>query len=72
MEVTPSNNIVLGYGSIPKLKVFDQAGNVVLDVPWARQKLYRATGLKRLSGLVSRAQNQRFSRAKQEMEQRVI
>jgi hypothetical protein len=34
MEVTPSGNIVLGYGSVPKLKEFDQAGNVVLSVSW--------------------------------------
>jgi hypothetical protein len=45
MEVTPSNNIVLGYGSVPKLKEFDQAGNVVLDVSWGEAEAvqsYRA------------------------------
>jgi hypothetical protein len=34
MEVLPSGNSVLGYGSVPTLKEFDQAGNVVLSVSW--------------------------------------
>jgi hypothetical protein len=38
MEVTPSGNIVLGYGSVPTLKEFDEAGNVVLSVAWGEAK----------------------------------
>ncbi|CAN9186775.1 unnamed protein product [Alternaria alternata] len=34
MEVLPSGNIVMGYGSVPTLKEFDQDGNVVLSVSW--------------------------------------
>lgn len=34
MEVLPSGNIVLDYGSVPTLKEFDQAGKVVLSVSW--------------------------------------
>ncbi|CAE7015097.1 hypothetical protein CFE70_002616 [Pyrenophora teres f. teres 0-1] len=34
MEVLPSGNSVLGYGSVPTLKEFDKAGNVVLSVSW--------------------------------------
>jgi hypothetical protein len=36
MEVLPSGNIVLGYGSVPTLKEFDQEGEVVLSVSWGR------------------------------------
>ncbi|KAA8624964.1 Arylsulfotran-2 multi-domain protein [Pyrenophora tritici-repentis] len=34
MEVLPSGNSVLGYGSVPTLKEFDKDGNVVLSVSW--------------------------------------
>jgi len=34
MEVLPSGNIVLGYGSVPTLKEFDQTGKIVLSVSW--------------------------------------
>jgi hypothetical protein len=36
MEVLPSGNTVLGYGSVPTLKEFDQDGNVVLSVSWGK------------------------------------
>jgi hypothetical protein len=38
MEVLPCGNSVLGYGSAPKLKEFDQEGNVVLSVAWGEVK----------------------------------
>jgi hypothetical protein len=34
MEVLPSGNTILGYGSAPTLKEFDPMGNVVLSVSW--------------------------------------
>jgi hypothetical protein len=45
MEVLPSGNSILGYGSVPTLKEFDQNGNVVLSVSWGeaeRVQSYRA------------------------------
>jgi hypothetical protein len=38
MEVLPSGNVVLGYGSAPRLKEFDPEGNVVLSVSWGEVK----------------------------------
>jgi hypothetical protein len=38
MEVLPSGNVVLGYGSAPRLKEFDPDGNVVLSVSWGEVK----------------------------------
>jgi hypothetical protein len=36
MEMLPSGNVVLGYGSVPTLKEFDQNGEVVLSVSWGK------------------------------------
>jgi hypothetical protein len=36
MEMLSSGNVVLGYGSVPILKEFDQNGEVVLSVSWGR------------------------------------
>jgi hypothetical protein len=38
MEVLPNGNVVLGYGSAPRLKEFDSEGNVVLSVSWGEVK----------------------------------
>jgi len=38
MEVLPSGHTVLGYGSVPTMKEFDAAGNVVLSVSWGAAK----------------------------------
>jgi hypothetical protein len=42
MEVLPSGNIVMGYGSVPTLKEFDQDGNVVLTVSWGEAELVQS------------------------------
>lgn len=42
MEVLPSGNVVLGYGSVPTLKEFDQAGNVVLSVSWGEAEVVQS------------------------------
>jgi hypothetical protein len=45
MEVLPSGNSVMGYGSVPTLKEYDQDGNVVLSVSWGeaeKVQSYRA------------------------------
>ncbi|KAI4621100.1 uncharacterized protein J4E87_006728 [Alternaria ethzedia] len=45
MEVLPSNHSIMGYGSVPALKEYDQDGNVVLTVKWGepeKVQSYRA------------------------------
>lgn len=45
MEVLPSNHSIMGYGSVPTLKEFDQDGDVVLTVKWGepeKVQSYRA------------------------------
>lgn len=34
MQVLPSNHVAIGYGSVPRMKEFDDNGNVVLSVAW--------------------------------------
>jgi hypothetical protein len=45
MQVLPSGNSIVGYGSVPTLKEFGKAGNVVLSVSWGAPSVvqsYRA------------------------------